>query len=390
MVRGRLQQLGFWVLVLFAFVPSLRGAFSSDTPRNFVVSDYKQVRSDTIEVALYQESFVQTKKITSFVHSPALTEMSNGDLMAVWYGGPLGPINRDLSLYMSIYDHNKDTWTDVELITDRKQTEADIGRSIYTIGNPVLLTDSKGRIWLFYVTASLRGWSSSAINLKTSDDNGKTWTAARRLVTHPFLNISTLVKGAPFLYVDGSIGLPVYHEFLGVYPELVRISEDGLILDKTRMYYGRTSLQPSIVPTDEKGAISFLRPWFSLWSSSEDTRVLMTRTSDGGYEWTVPIKLGLANPHSAVMGLRLSDGSILLVFNNSTKGRSNLSLAISYDFGKHWRVIYTFEDGDVHKRFSYPYIIQVQDGRINLVYAWNGTHIKHIAFNEAWLKSIAQ
>ena len=386
-MRGRLQKLAFWVLVLFAFIPPLRGVFSSDPPRNFVVSDKKP---DTINVALYKEGFVQNKKITSFVHSPALTEMSNGDLMAVWYGGPPGPINRDLALYMSTYDHSGDTWTDVRLITDRKQTEADVGRSIYTIGNPVLLTDSKGRIWLFYVTASLPGWSSSAINLKTSDDNGKTWTTARRLITHPFLNISTLVKGAPFLYADGSIGLPVYHEFLGVFPELVRISGDGLILEKTRMYYGRTSLQPSIMPTDEKGAISFLRPWFRLWSSSEDTRVLMTRTSDGGCEWTVPIKLSLANPHSAVMALRISNGSMLLVFNNSTKGRSNLSLAISQDIGKQWRVIYAFEEGDAHKSFSYPYIIQVRDGRIHLVYAWNGTHIKHIAFNTAWLESIAQ
>lgn len=390
MVRSRFQELGFWVLLLFAFAPSLRGGFTPEAPRTFVVPDNKRITPDATNAALYREKFVQKKTLTSFVHSPALTEMTNGDLMAVWYGGPPGPINRDLALYVAIFNRSKATWTDVTLVTNVSHTQADIGRSVYAIGNPVLLTDSKGMIWLFYVTVSLPGWSSSAINLKTSDDNGKTWTPARRLVTHPFFNVSTLVKGAPFLYGDGSIGLPVYHEFLGVFPELVRISADGRILDKTRMYYGRNSLQPSIVPMDAKHAISFLRPWFKLWGGTEDTRVLMTRTSDGGSKWAVPIELNLANPHSAVMGLRISDGSILLVFNNSTKGRNNLSLGVSNDSGQHWRVIYTFEKGDAYKSFSYPYIIQTQDGHIDLVYAWNGTHIKHITFNEAWIRSIAQ
>ncbi len=388
-MSDRLQQVGFFVLLLFAFVPSFLTGFTRESPRTFRISKAKEIKPQMADVALYREDFVHPPKITSFVHSPALTEMTNGNLMAVWYGGS-GEKESDVALYMSIYDREEGHWTDSRLITNRDQSQAELGRYVYTIGNPVLLTDSRGIIWLFYVTASLPGWSSSSINLKASSDGGKTWTPAKRLISHPFLNVATLVRGVPFLYTDGSIGLPVYHDFLGLFPELLQLSADGIILHKTRMHYGRSSLQPSIIPMDERRAIALLRPGFTLWQKAlpEPSRVLEAHTSDGGQHWTRPVKLALANPGSSVMGVRISDGSILLVFNNSTTARDDLSLAISSDSGNQWKVIYTFEHGGPGAKFSYPYIIQAEDGRIHLVYAWKRSLIKHVVFNEVWIKRI--
>src|SRR3546814_6773369 len=60
-----------------------------------------------------------------------------------------------------------------------------------------------------------------------SDDLGKTWSTPRQLITTPFLNISTLVRNAPVFHQDGTIGLPVYHEFLGKFAEYLYISPNG-------------------------------------------------------------------------------------------------------------------------------------------------------------------
>jgi len=38
---------------------------------------------------------------------------------------------------------------------------------------------------------------------------------ARRLVSSPFFNLSTMVRGEPVQYADGTIGLPIYQNLLG-------------------------------------------------------------------------------------------------------------------------------------------------------------------------------
>jgi predicted neuraminidase len=319
-----------------------------------------------------------------YVHCPTITEITAGKILAVWYGGTW-EATHDVALYMSTWDPNDESWSPIRVITDARHTGVDLLRYVRTIGNPVVFTDPKGKIYLFYVT-SIGGWSAAAVNVRTSMDEGQTWTRARRLVLSPFLNISTHVKCTPFLYADGSLGLPVYHEFLGDFTELVRLSPEEKVLDKIRISYGRQSRQPSLVPIDAERAVGLLR-----YHGHEPMRLLMTRTQDRGQHWTPPVKTHLPNPDAAVMGLRISDASLLLVFNNCTAHRNDLSLARSLDEGRTWGVIHSFEHNDPRTSrkfcdFSYPFIIQAQDGRIHVIYAWNQRRIKHVVFNEAWLR----
>jgi hypothetical protein len=91
------------------------------------------------------------------------------------------------------------------------------------------------------------------------------------------------------------------------------------------------------------------------------------------------------------MGVRLQDGAVLLAFNNSANSRENLSLALSRDGGRRWTIIHTFEEGEragdgSRVNFSYPYIIQASDGVVHLVYSWHHTHVKHVSFNETWIR----
>jgi hypothetical protein len=36
--------------------------------------------------------------------------------------------------------------------------------------------------------------------------------------------------------------------------------------------------------------------------------------------------------------------------------------------------------------YEYPYFIKSSDGLYHLTYSWNNTFIKHVSFNQAWLK----
>ena len=338
------------------------------------------------DAPLYREGFVHITPHATFVHSPALAELRDGRLLAVWYGGSWEAAP-DAALFTSTWDGRAGpggAWMPVRRLVTAEETRGELHRWLYTVGNPALFADGRGAVRLFFVTTVL-GWSTSAIAVKTSADDGATWTPARRLVTSPFANLSTLVKGAPLGYADGSIALPAYHELVGTFPELIRVDRDGAVLAKTRMDHGRRALQPSIVPLGETEAVALMR------NIGPPRRVLASRTADAGAHWTAPRPLGLPNPNAAVMALRLQSGALLLAFNDSPVRRQDLSLALSEDRGATWRVFHVFEEGAVtgagkKRRFAYPSLLQAADGRIHLVYPWGGAHIKHVMFNEAWIR----
>jgi predicted neuraminidase len=102
----------------------------------------------------------------------------------------------------------------------------------------------------------------------------------------------------------------------------------------------------------------------------------------------------LPNPDSAVAGLRGQDGVVWLVFNNMDIDRDDLSLAGSLDGGGTWRVVHAFEqeiapsEGEEAQGFSYPYLIQARDGVFHLLYTWHRRRIKHVSFNQSWLRKL--
>ncbi len=377
-MRERAKGFGFLTLILVAFAPPLISGFDSEQPLEF--AEPRRL-SETTGSPVYEDGFVYPRPLTRFVHSPALTETAEGRLLLAWFGGS-GEGSPSVKLFMSTYAPERQTWTKPRIVVDRAQTREDLGRFVYTVGNPVLWTQPNGKLGLFYVTSWISGWSGSSINLRMSDDHGETWTRTKRLVTSPYLNSGTLVRVSPFEYSDGTIGLPVYHELLGVFPEIVRLNPDGVVLDKSRIYYGKSSLQPSVVPLDDTQALALLRP---RPKSKAEARALLSRSEDAGRRWSTPVALDLANPGSSVVGLRASDDSILLAYNDSPTSRNNLSLARSVDGGKSWQVLTTIEHSKQGKQFAYPALIQTRDGQFHLVYAWNYTHMKHVQFNAAWL-----
>lgn len=330
------------------------------------------------------ETSVVSSGVTPSVHSASAVELVDGRIRAFWYGGTREGA-QDVEIYSSVLDPTSSRWRREVSIASRAQTQRDVARYVKKLGNPVVSRDRDGTLWLFYVSVSFGGWSGSAINVRSSDDGGKSWSRARRLVTSPFLNISTLVRGPLVRYTDGTQALPVYHELLGKFGELVWLGRDARVLDKTRLSSGSSALQPVVVPLDGVRALGLMRR-----SGSSPPRVLAVETDDAGESWSSPAPTALANPDAAIAALRTSWGQLVVVFNDSDVDRSNLSLAVSDNDGDSWGLVHVFappvSTPDSQARFAYPWLLESTDGELHLLYTWNRTDIIHVRLNREWLR----
>jgi predicted neuraminidase len=346
---------------------------------------------------------------------------------AFWYAGSREGAE-DVEVKTSVFDPGNGRWSEERSVATPEGTQRGVRRLVRKLGNPSAARGGDGRLWLFYVTVSVGGWAGSSITAAVSDDEGETWSRPRRLVTSPFFNVSTLVRGAPFLYDDGTMGLPVYHEFIAQLGELLRLDQTGSVIDKQRLGPGGSGFQPVVLLESPTEAVTLLRR--SAWEHTR--RVLETQTADGGRHWSPPVWTTLANPDAAISGLALGDGRLLVALNNIEEGRDALALVLSADRGKTWRLVQVLEDqlaargqapdegrflktiealerasdpglpdpglcalavkramywdGSYHFEFSYPHLIQTRSGQFHLVYDWNRTFIKHVRFNSAWLE----
>ena len=350
-------------------------------PADFALSS--EISADVRPV--YQESFASSQ-VTGEVHSAGVVELANGDIRAVWYGGTREG-HEDVAIYTNVWDASSRSWGKERIAVDIRTTRQGTGRYSRKLGNPVITRGPEGQLWLFYVSA-VGGWATSSINLSISRDDGETWATPKRLITSPFLNFSTLVKGNPIRFADGSIGLPVYHEFLAKFGELLRLDVQGNVIDKTRLAWGRDSLQPVILPYSENEAISLLR-----YAGDPPNRILAQHSDNSGLSWPEPFKTGLPNPNAAITGISINSGKqLLMVFNNDPEERDHLSLAISDDQGASWKVIHKLEQRNKQQQnkkqgYSYPSLIQAKNGDFHLLYSWNVQKIKHVHFNQSWLES---
>ncbi len=372
-----------------------------------------------------QTRFVSTSP-GSHRHAPSLVELSDGRIRAFWFSGSYEGAS-NVEIRSAVFDPRSDRWGAEQTVIDRASTQRALLRYVKKLGNPVAARAADGTLHLYFVTVSLGGWSTSSLTTISSSDDGETWGPARRLITSPFLNISTLVKGTPFHYADGTIGLPVYHQLFGRFGELLHLDTAGAVLDKQRLSDGRKSLQPVVLVRDGKRAQVLMRH-----RGGGPKRLIGTSTEDAGRHWTSPVNTPLDNPDAAVTGVALPSGPLLAVVNNLEWNRDMLSLVASSDGGVSWRTIYTLEDHRAsferlrapasyaegikalalatdaslsdaavfaeaasqqmcygqHCEFevSYPYLILTSSGDAQLVYSWNRSFIKHVEFSRAWIE----
>lgn len=308
-------------------------------------------------------------------HASTIAELPGGDLVAAWYAGSAEG-QKDVAVVGSRWpsrrrsramatERGNRAWSPIEVFADMPGLSE---------GNPVLHVDSSGQLWLFYVTMYGEGWKSCKIKVRQSRDGGKTWSQERIIRDE----LGWMTRNKMLVLPDGDWLLPIYDETR--WTSLIYISRDRVKTwqPSAEMESGEGNIQPSLVRLSDGSLLAYMRT-----GSKTVRRLWESRSHDNGRTWTKPAATSLPNPNSAADMVRLSNGHIVLVFNNTEQGRTPLTAALSTDEGNSWGVMRDLESAD--GEYSYPAVIQTRDGLIHVAYTWRRERIKHVAFNEAWL-----
>ncbi|HXY41200.1 MAG TPA: sialidase family protein [Vicinamibacteria bacterium] len=375
------------------------------------------------EAERFETRFVGLRPKT-LTHAACLVELHDGRVRAFWYVGSREGA-ADVFIHTAVFDPATDAWSAEKPVVGPESTERALFRYVRKVGNPAVVRDANGTLWLFYVTVSVGGWGGGSISLVTSGDDGETWSAPCRLVSSAFLDVGTLVRGAPFLYADGTVGLPAYESLPRNLPLLLRVDRHGAVVDRQQLSTDPDSPQPVVLLRGPGSALALLR------SSGPTHRVGSVATLDAGRSWTPLRRLSLRNPDAALSGVVRPGGQILVALNDVELDRDALSLVASDDGGATWRTVRRLEDETAarerpvddarydrtlealaratdprvrdarpwvvssrrfmcweprcHFEFSYPFLLQTRSGEFHLVYTWNRAYLKHVRFNRAWL-----
>jgi len=378
------------------------------------------------------DSHFASSRLHVQTHASSLVELKDGRVQAFWFSGSREGAS-DVTINTAIFDPLRGEWGPEHVVASRSGTQRGLNRYVAKLGNPVAGRAADGTLRLFYVTVSLGGWAGSSITMLSSNDDGETWSAPRRLITSPFINISTLLKGTPFLYADGTMGLPVYHELFSKFAEILHLDAAGNVIDKQRLARaGQGTLQPVVLVKNTREALVLTR-----YAGKDNPHLARSlSTEDGGEHWSEVQKSSFPNPDAALSATVMPDSRLLAVLNHQEQGRDSLSLMLSEDGGRNWKELHRLEEmrvvrdkkleekqclhlvqglllnsdsrlaqvseatldeyvdsakatvranGSCSFEFSYPYLIQARNGDFHLTYTWNRVFIKHVTFDQLWL-----
>jgi predicted neuraminidase len=157
--------------------------------------------------------------------------------------------------------------------------------------------------------------------------------------------------------------------------------DDGRTWQFARPLQGYGVEQPCLFERKDGTLVAYFR------DSSELHKIRKSESSDQGFNWSPIAPTDLPNPGSGIDVLRLKNGLIALVYNDVDKDpRSSIAISLSDDEGRTWKWTRHLEQS-LTGRYDYPSMIQSTDGLIHVTYSVNVQSIKHVTFNEDWIKA---
>jgi predicted neuraminidase len=314
-----------------------------------------------------------------YKHPASLTELRNGDLYLVYYGGD-GEYAPGTGVFGARLKKGTTTWPAPHAIA------LDPFRSL---GNAVVWQAPDEVVWLFYVVRFGDTWSSSRIQAKISRDNAETWSDAFTVS----LDEGMMVRNRPIVLASGDYLLPVYQE-AGHDTDVVGADSTSLFLrygQKTKQWTptGRIksptgNIQPAVVELGPGHLIAYCRRGGG-YGPTTDGFIVRSESHDGGTTWQAGRNSLFPNPNSAIEFLKLRSGALLLVYNDSMTTRTPLTAALSTDGDRTYATRRNIAEGK--NSFAYPTGFQASDGLIHIVYTSDQRSvINHAVFSEDWVK----
>jgi predicted neuraminidase len=341
---------------------------------SFATINLVNAQSKPWKKGIVEEEFIFNKAPFPSCHAATIAETPKG-LVAAWFGGTKER-NPDVEIYVSRKINH--SWTTPVSVANGIQNDT----LRYPTWNPVLYQVPGGDLLLFYKVgpkpSEWHGW------MKTSYDNGITWSEAKAL---PDGYIGP-VKNKPVLVGNNKLLSPSSTEDDGWKIHFEASNDFG----KTWRWIGPindgktfNAIQPSIL-LYKNGKLQIL-------ARSKNRALVQSWSSDKGETWSPLEKTSLPNNNSGTDAVTLKDGRQLLVYNhvlppgNEVKGaRTPLNVAVSKD-GETWYASLILEDSPI-SQYSYPSVIQGKDGMVHIVYTWRRQKIKYVEVDPSKLEMI--
>lgn len=338
--------------ILFAFALSL----------SFFLTEAQQ----TPTAKVLRTGFIYDTAPFPSCHASTIAKTPSG-LIAAWFGGTHEK-HEDVEIWISREQHGK--WTAPVSVATGVQN----ANKRFPCWNPVLFQYPGGPLMLFYkVGPDPQSWWGE---MKTSTDEGKTWTQAIRLPE----GILGPVKNKPVLMSDGRL----------ICPSSTENKTDGRWQAHLEVTTDMGKSWTSTGPLNDGKEFHLIQPSLlfypgkqQLLCRSQENRIVSLWSTDDARTWSKPEKTDLLNPNSGTDAVTLSNGWQLLVYNPTTKTknswggtRSPLNVAMSKD-GYSWKDVLVLEN--TPGEFSYPAVIESKDGTVHITYTWNRKKIKYVS-----------
>jgi predicted neuraminidase len=349
------------------------------------------------------------------VHGSSIVMLPNGDLLAAWFQGSGERTADDVRIMGARLKKGEKTWSTPFLMADT--------RGIPDC-NPVLFLNRKNKLFLFWIAVLANKWENSILRYRTatsfSGNEAPLWDWQDNILFKPGEGFVTevesrfkempenqagwagyaplydnMIKDAskdlmkrsvgwmtrihPITLESGRILLPLYSD--GFNFSIVAISDDdGTTWRPSLPIVGRGPIQPALAVKKDGTIVAYMRD-----SGDAPGRVQTSTSSDNGESWTLSKKTVIPNEASVEICV-LKDGKWAFFGNDINGGRYQLSLYISDNEGLTWDWKELIEyDPEKKGSFSYPCLIQTNDGLLNVSYSYSlgdgKKTIKHVVID---------
>lgn len=370
-------------------------------------------------------------------HGSCIVELPNGDLLVCWYHGSGERRADDVLVEGARKVAGQKGWSPRFPMAD-------------TVGfpdcNPCMFLDPQGRLWLLWIAVLANEWHTSLLRYQISTDylgpGAPRWALSDLLLLKPgeefveavskacdadeahyipqlpqeerekalaylaqrreraadkfFRRLGWMTRAHP-LVLPGAQGqpprilVPLYSD--GFDFSLIAISDDsGATWQASLPLVSLGGVQPSLVQRRDGTLVAYMRD-----NGPPPKRIMRSESQDRGMTWSPVVDTELPNPGSALEVIRLRNGNWLMACNDTERGRHSLALLLSEDEGQSWRWKRHLEfdpPGPQAGSYSYPSLIQAQDGTLHITYSYSrpgqGESIKYAHFNEAWVRQGCQ
>ena len=359
-------------------------------------------------------------------HGSSIVETPEGDLLACWFHGSGERTADDVAVLGARRRKGSSSWSEPFVMADTPDLPD---------CNPVLFVDPRGTLWLFWITVQDNEWGGALLKFRTSQaytaDGPPAWDwqdvihcrpmnlepkftelfGQAESVLAPLLASNDRLRDAyaalktasgdklmrrlgwmtrlhPIMTSDSRM-------MLGLYSDVFNCSLAAFTVD-----WGKTwrfsepimtiqlgNIQPSFVRKESGAIVAMMR------DNGLPKCIRVAESKDNGVTWGPVGLMKIRNPGSSLECVALTNRHWVLVCNDTYSGRHILTAYLSEDEGDSWpwnRRLEDFAEGKGSA--SYPSVIRAADGTVHGTYSYRsddtpGSSIKHVRFDEAWLRA---